>query len=99
MGDYATRKKRKVFISRKLMLTDKENDGEYNPNTREIVINPDRSIEASIATYIHENLHYLMPKKSERSIRTLEKYIVKELSVKEKQILFRLMAAEGEFDD
>jgi hypothetical protein len=93
------KKERRVIISRKRMLTNKGDDGEYNPNTKEIVINPDRSVEESIAIYVHENLHFLLPDATERFVTTLEAYIVKELTVEEKRVLFRLMAAEADWDD
>ncbi len=91
--------KRKVIVSAKKLDDEHKYAGQYDPNERIIVINPDSRLDRSVEFFIHENLHMLFRALPERSIDALAKKIFKDLTIQEKGEVFKIMAAESEWDD
>ncbi len=89
----------KVFISEKNMRYPNGVDAETHLDADEIIIHPKNSLSESVHSFIHENLHMLMPDTTERSVTYMAKAIYVDMSVQERQKVFRVMARKASWED
>ncbi len=89
----------KVFISEKKLQTPHAL-AETDFVTEEIVIHPAKNtLTESVHSFIHEHLHLLMPEEVENVVWWMAKAIYEDMTVKEKQKIFRLMARKAVWED
>ncbi len=88
-----------VIISAKRLVDEARFAGQFDHNTKEIFINPDSRIDRSVEYYVHENLHKKFPDAPERSIDLLGRKIYADMTVHEREEVFKIMAASSKWDD
>jgi len=89
----------KIFISSKKMETERAM-AETDLTTEEIIIHPERNTVAeSVHSFMHEHLHLLMPQESENAVYSMAKSIYHDMTMGEKQKVFRLMAKRAIWED
>lgn len=89
----------KVFISEKKLATPHAL-AETDLTTEEIIIHPSKNtLVESVHSFIHEHLHLLMPGESENTVYAMAKAVYEDMTVKERQRVFRLMARKATWDD
>jgi hypothetical protein len=73
---------------------------ETDLTTEEIIVHPERnSIAESVHSFIHEHLHLQMPGENENSVFAMAKAVYEDMTLKEKQKMFRLMARRATWED
>ena len=89
----------KVFISEK-KLDFPHVKAETDMVTEEIVIHPNNNTLAeAVHAFIHEHLHLYMPEEGENSVYAMAKAIYEDMTVQERQRMFRLMARRAKWED
>lgn len=90
---------KKVYISSKMMTT-AHAMAETDLTTEEIIIHPEKNTLAeSIHSYMHENLHLLMPEEKENMIWHMAHAIYEDMTQRERQKMFRLMARAATWEE
>jgi len=89
----------KVFISSKKMQT-AHAMAETDLSTEEIIIHPDKNtIAESVHSFIHECLHLVSPNEPENTVLATAQAVYEDMTLKERQRIFRLMARKAVWEN